>query len=203
MKRALILGVTGQDGSLLARLLLSKGYQVVGTSRDAYNARDSNLTRLGILDRLQLTSAATADFRSVIQLLIKFKPDEIYHLAGQTSVALSFEQPVETLESIVLSTINILEAIRILESPVRYYNAGSSECFGNIDSPASEDTPFHPRSPYAVAKSAAHWQIANYREAYGLFACTGILFNHESPLRPQRFVTQKIVAAAKRIRVGY
>jgi GDPmannose 4,6-dehydratase len=200
--KALILGVTGQDGSLLARHLLGKGYEVVGTSRDAGLIRDANLVRLGILDRLRIESMNTHDFRSVIQLLMRFQPDEIYHLAGQSSVGMSFQQPVETMESIVLSTLNMLEAIRLMERPVRYYNAGSSECFGNTEEPATESTPFFPRSPYAVAKSAAYWQVANYREAYGLFACTGILFNHESPLRAERFVTRKIVNAAQRIKAG-
>lgn len=202
MTKALILGVTGQDGSLLARFLVGQGHEVVGTSRDAAQARPSNLQRLGVLDRIRLETVTTHDFRSVIQLLMRFQPDEIYHLAGQSSVGMSFQQPVETMESILLSTLNMLEAIRLLDRPVRYYNAGSSECFGNTEEPASESTPFRPRSPYAVAKSAAFWQIANYRESYGLFACTGILFNHESPLRPERFVTSKIIQAARRIRAG-
>ena len=129
--------------------------------------------------------------------------NEVYNLAGQSSVGLSFEQPVETLESISLGTLNFLEAIRFTGAPIKFYNAGSSECFGDIgDRAADETTPFRPRSPYAVAKAAAFWEVANYREAYGLFACSGILFNHESPLRPQRFVTQKIVAAASRIAQG-
>jgi GDPmannose 4,6-dehydratase len=135
--------------------------------------------------------------------LARHEPHEVYHLAGQSSVGLSFEQPVETLESIALSTLNLLEAIRFLGRPIRYYSAGSSECFGdNGDAASNENTPFRPRSPYAVAKAAAFWQVANYREAYGLFACSGILFNHESPLRPERFVTQKIVRTACRIAAG-
>jgi GDPmannose 4,6-dehydratase len=202
MPKALILGATGQDGSLLARFLVHRGYEVVGTSRDAAQARVTNLQRLGVADRVRMETVTTNDFRSVIQLLMRFQPDEIYHLAGQSSVGMSFQQPVETMESILISTLNMLEAIRLLDRKVRYYNAGSSECFGNTEEAASETTPFRPRSPYAVAKSAAFWQIANYREAYGLYACTGILFNHESPLRPERFVTAKIVAAAKRIRDG-
>jgi GDPmannose 4,6-dehydratase len=134
---------------------------------------------------------------------MKIEPDEVYNLAGQSSVGLSFEQPVETLESIATGTLNLLEAIRFTGAPIRFYNAGSSECFGDIgDRAADEMTPFRPRSPYAVAKAAAFWEVANYREAYGLFACSGILFNHESPLRPQRFVTQKIVAAACQIAQG-
>jgi GDP-mannose 4,6-dehydratase len=131
------------------------------------------------------------------------QPDEVYNLAGQSSVGLSFEQPVETLESIATGTLNLLEAIRFIGAPIRLYNAGSSECFGETgEAGADENTPFRPRSPYAVAKAAAFWEVANYREAYGLFACSGILFNHESPLRPERFVTQKIVTAACRIAEG-
>jgi len=146
---------------------------------------------------------AVNDFRSVLHTLKCFSPDEIYNLAGQTSVGLSFEQPVETMESIAGGTLNLLEAIRFADYPVRFYNAGSSECFGDTgDAPADEGTPFRPRSPYAVAKASAHWMVHNYREAYGLFACTGMLFNHESPLRPSRFVTQKIVSAAARIKRG-
>lgn len=130
-------------------------------------------------------------------------PDEIYNLAGQSSVGLSFEQPVETLESISVGTLNLLEAIRFTGRPIKLYNAGSSECFGNTEGhPADEETPFRPRSPYAVAKATAFWEVANYRESYNLFACTGILFNHESPLRPERFVTRKIVKAACRIAAG-
>jgi GDPmannose 4,6-dehydratase len=203
MKRALICGVSGQDGTYLAKLLLDKGYEVFGTSRDAQITSFSNLAALGIRERVSTVSMAPNDFRSVITVLNKVQPAEIYNLAGQTSVGLSFEQPVEAMESIGAATLNMLEAIRFLGGGVRFYNAGSSECFGDVKgTPASEETPFHPRSPYAVAKCAAHWQVANYREAYGLFACTGILFNHESPLRPERFVTQKIVRVAKRIAAG-
>jgi GDPmannose 4,6-dehydratase len=138
----------------------------------------------------------------VLQVLTKVQPDEVYNLAGQSSVGLSFQQPVETLESIAQGTLNLLEAIRFTGRPIRLYNAGSGECFGNTDETADETTTFHPRSPYAVAKAAAFWEVANYREAYGLYACSGILFNHESPLRPERFVTKKIVAAACRIAAG-
>lgn len=202
-KRALICGISGQDGGYLARLLLGKGYEVFGTSRDAEVGRFDNLTKLGIRDRVQVLSMSTMDFRSVISVLTKVKPDEIYNLSGQSSVAMSFEQPVETMESIGIATLNLLEAIRFLDFPTRFYNAGSSECFGDTKGePADEDTPFRPRSPYGMAKASAHWQVANYREAYDLFACSGILFNHDSPLRPERFVTMKIVAAACRIAAG-
>ncbi len=202
-KTALILGVSGQDGSYLAESLLTKGYRVVGSSRDAQMSSFSNLKRLHIYDRIELKSISLNDFRSVLQVLEKVRPDEVYNLAGQTSVGLSFEQPVESFESISIGTLNLLEAIRFLNIPIRIYNAGSSECFGNTEGiSANEETPFRPRSPYAVAKAAAFWHMANYREAYGLFACSGLLFNHESPLRPERFVTRKIVNAACRIAKG-
>jgi GDPmannose 4,6-dehydratase len=202
-KRALICGVSGQDGSYLARFLLDQDYEVYGTSRDAQVASFSNLTLLGIKDRILLESVAIGDFRSVLQVVMKVQPDEIYNLAGQSSVGLSFQQPVETLESIAQGTLNLLEAIRFTGRPIKFYNAGSSECFGDTaTAPADENTPFRPRSPYAVAKAAAFWEVANYREAYGLYACSGILFNHESPLRHERFVTRKIVAAAVRIAGG-
>jgi GDPmannose 4,6-dehydratase len=203
MKRAIVCGVSGQDGAYLAQLLLDRGYIVCGTSRDAQMSSFRNLKSLGIAERVQLESMSLTDFRSVLQVLTKFKPDEVYNLAGQTSVSLSFGQPVETLESIATGTLNLLEAIRFLGAGIKLYNAGSSECFGDTSGTAAdEETPFRPRSPYAVAKAAAFWEVANYREAYGLFACSGILFNHESPLRPERFVTQKIVAAACRIAKG-
>ncbi|MBI4396474.1 MAG: GDP-mannose 4,6-dehydratase [Elusimicrobia bacterium] len=203
MKKALICGVSGQDGAYLARFLLSRGYDVYGTSRDAQMSSFSNLKVLGIRDQVKVESTSLNDFRSVFQVLTKVKPDEVYNLAGQSSVGLSFEQPVETLESIAGGALNLLEAIRLLGHPIRLYNAGSSECFGDTgEARADENTPFRPRSPYGVAKAAAIWEVANYREAYGLFACSGILFNHESPVRPERFVTKKIAAAAGRIARG-
>ena len=201
--KALICGVSGQDGTYLADLLLRKGYEVVGTSRDAQTATFENHARLGIAGRIQLESMATHDFRSVLQVLRRVEPDEIYNLSGQSSVGLSFDQPVETLDSIVAGTLNLLEGIRFFGRPVRFYNAGSSECFGDTGpAGAVEGSAFRPRSPYAVAKAATYWLVANYREAYGLHASTGILFNHESPIRPPRFVTRKIVAAACRIAMG-
>ena len=150
-----------------------------------------------------MISTSINDFRSVFNAVQTANPDEIYNLAGQTSVGLSFDQPVEAIESIAIGTLNILEVIRLLNKPVRFYNAGSSECFGDTgDTAANEQTPFAPRSPYAVAKSTAKWLINSYRESYGLYACTGILFNHESPLRSERFVTQKIIAGAAKIKAG-
>lgn len=200
--KALISGVSGQDGGYLARMLLEKGYQVVGTSRDAMMASFGALERLGIRDRVETVSMAINDFRSVLGTLERHAPDEIYNLAGQSSPSLSFEQPLETMESIAGGTLNLLEAIRCVGRPIRFYNAGSSDCFGDTPEQANEETPFRPRSPYAVAKASAHWLVRNYRESYNLFACNGILFNHESPLRPARFVTQKIVGSACQIAAG-
>lgn len=201
--RALICGISGQDGSYLAHYLLSLGYEVWGTSRDSATTGFSNLERLQIRNQIQVLSMAPNDFRSVLGALDTAQPDEVYNLSGQSSVGLSFQQPVETLESMLMGTVNLLEAIRFLKRPVRFYNACSAECFGNTGGiPATEETPFRPRSPYGVAKAAAFWQVANYRDAYGLKACSGILFNHESPLRPERFVTSKIVHAARRIAGG-
>ncbi|WP_417911070.1 GDP-mannose 4,6-dehydratase [Candidatus Electronema sp. PJ] len=203
MKKVLISGASGQDGAYLAQLLLAKGYGVYGASRDAQTCSFANLQRLGIREQVHTLSLAVNDFRSVLHTLQEVEPDEVYNLAGQSSVGLSFEQPVETLESISTAALNFLEAIRFIGRKIKFYNAGSSECFGDTGGvKADEETPFRPRSPYAVAKASAHWLVANYREAYNLFACTGILFNHESPLRPERFVTAKIIAAACRIASG-
>ena len=202
--KALICGVGGQDGAYLAQLLLAKGYEVIGTSRDSMVAPFDSLVHLEIRDQIQTVSMAINDFRSVLSTLKRFLPDEVYNLAGQSSVGLSFEQPVETMESISGGTLNLLEAIRFIDYPIRFYNAGSSECFGDTGVlPANELSPFKPRSPYAVAKASSYWIVSNYREAYALFACTGILFNHESPIRPGRFVTQKIVHSASKIAQGH
>lgn len=201
--RALICGISGQDGSYLADFLLKKGYKVWGTSRDAQLNNMTNLHKLGIVDKVGLFSMAPSDFRSVFNAIEKSSPDEIYYLAGQSSVGLSFEQPAETLESIVSGTLNILEVLRLRHRDTRLYNAGSSECFGDTNRlPADENTAFKPRSPYAVAKASAYWLVANYRESYSLHASTGLLFNHESPLRPKRFVTQKIIESAVKIKNG-
>jgi GDPmannose 4,6-dehydratase len=203
MKTALICGISGQDGAYLAKLLIEQNYLVWGTSRDAQMSSFTNLSLLGIKEKVKLASMSLNDFRSVLQILTKVQPDEIYNLAGQTSVGLSFDQPVETLESIATGTLNLLEAIRFTGAKIKLYNAGSGECFGDTGgNTANEETPFRPRSPYGVAKATAFWEVANYREAYNLFACSGILYNHESPLRPERFVTQKIVATAVNIAQG-
>ena len=203
MKTALITGISGQDGAYLAQLLLGKGYKVIGTSRDAAMARFDSLAKLGVAGQMQILSMAPNDFKSTLTALSKSRPDEIYHLAGQSSVGLSFEQPSEAIESVTVGTLNIMEALRFLGMPARFYHASSSECFGDTgDNAANERTPFNPVSPYAVAKSAAHWLVRNYREAHDMYASNGILFNHESELRPSRFVTQKVVRAAYRISLG-
>ena len=203
MRKALIAGITGQDGAYLASYLLNLGYHVVGTSRDSSSCNISRLECLSIHRDVEIISLAPNDFRSVLKTLTSTVPDEIYNLAGQTSVGLSFEQPVECMESIAGGTLNFLEAMRYLGFASRYFSAGSSECFGETDTEsANESSPFRPRSPYAVAKSTAFWQVASYREAYGLYCCTGLLANHESPLRPRRFVTQKIISAVKAIKAG-
>jgi GDPmannose 4,6-dehydratase len=195
-KKALIIGITGQDGAFLTKYLLDHNYLVYGTSRDAELSKFDSLVKLGIHSKVKLFSMSLIDFRSVFQVLLEIQPDEVYNLAGQTSVSLSFKLPVETLESISLGTLNILEALRLLKLKSKFYNASSSECFGNTAGiPANELTPFKPRSPYGVAKASSFWQVDNYRQAYDLFAASGILFNHESYLRPTRFVTQKIITS--------
>jgi GDPmannose 4,6-dehydratase len=202
-RRALIVGMTGQDGTYLARLLLARGYEVHGTSRDADVAHLEGLAGLGIRDKVALSSMSPVDFRSVVQTIERVAPDEIYNLSGQSSVALSFTQPAETIDSIISGTLNLLESVRMVRPAARFYNAGSSECFGDTQGRAADETtPFRPKSPYGVAKAASISLVATYRESYQLFAASGMLFNHESPLRPARFVTRKIAAAAARIAQG-
>lgn len=202
-ERALICGISGQDGTYLARLLLDRGFEVWGSSRDAEQTSFRNARHLGIYDSLHLVSLHLRDVGSTIGLLQRIRPHYVYNLTGQSSVGLSFEQPVETVESIALGTLNLLEAVRLTDREIRLYNAGSTECFGDTgDGVADETTRLNPRSPYAVAKASAYWAVANYREAYGLHACTGILSNHDSPLRPPRFVTRKIVHAVAQIQAG-
>jgi GDPmannose 4,6-dehydratase len=203
MKTALIFGVSGQDGAYLAQLLLGKGYTVHGTSRDA-GQPFGRLEALGIRERVRVHSASLRSFREMLALIDELRPDEIYNLAGQSSVGLSFDRPMETMQSIAEAELLMLEVVRSLKLPVRIYNSGSSECFGATPygSASDETTPFAPRSPYAAAKAAAHWITVNYREAYGIYACSGIVFNHESPLRADGFVVKKIVCAAAAIADG-
>jgi len=204
-KTALICGVGGQDGSYLARLLLEKNYRVVGTSRNPESALSGNLSKLGIAKHLECIFMESADEESVSSALKVSKPDEVYYLAGESSVANSFEEPAKTFESVVLGSIYSLEAIKKnhLDKPIRLFNTGSSDYFGNIDGiTADESTPLGPVSPYSIAKSSVYWLVKQYRESYGIYACTGTLFNHESPLRPAHFVTQKIVQGVKDIAAG-
>lgn len=202
-KRALICGISGQDGSCLARFLLGKGYEVFGSSRDIRGAQFGNLDRMAIRREVRLLSMDVNNLGDVLRVFSEVRPDEVYNLAGQSSVGLSFERPVETLESISRGTMNLLEAIRTLDGSIRFFNAGSTECFGDTGWDAvDEGACFHPKSPYGVAKAAAFWEVVNYRESYDLFACTGILSPHESPFRNERFVTRRIVCGACRIAAG-
>ena len=201
-RRALVCGVLGQDGSYLAEQLLARDYSVTGTTRDSAKASDRS-EMPSTVDAIDIVTMQPTDFRSVLSIVERTRPDEIYALAGQSSVGYSFEEPAETLKSIVFGILNILEAVRTAAPAARVYHASSSECFGDLKGwPATETTPFDPRSPYGVAKSSAHMLVRNYREAYGLFASNGLLFNHESPRRPARFVTRKIIDGAARIARG-
>lgn len=207
MKKALITGITGQDGSYLAELLLSKGYEVHGLIRRSSSFNTARIEHLYHDPHekdaaLFLHYGDLNDGASVRNVLHNVAPDEVYNLAAQSHVRLSFDQPVYTAETGAIGTLLMLEAIRDLQMPTRFYQAGSSEMFGNMPPPQSESTPFRPRSPYGCAKAYAHWQTVNYREAYGIFACNGILFNHESPRRGETFVTRKITRAATRIKEG-
>ena len=200
-KKALICGVSGQDGAYLAQLLLGKGYEVWGTTRDLHGPH-TNLHRLGIFEQVRMIPVHLPDLGSVLCAFELAAPDEIYNLAGQTSVALSFKLPVETYQSIALGALNVLEALR-LRGHGRLFHASSAECFGPTGrEPVTMDTPLRPRNPYGMAKAAAQLQVGSYRESFGLYACTGVMFNHESPLRSQAFVSQKVIAAVGAIARG-
>jgi len=195
--RALVFGSTGQDGSLLSRSLLAKGYHVIGVTRSG----TPNLTghkQLGIIGEVEFVTASITDFREVLELINQYNPDEIYNLAAQSSVALSFKQPLDTFDGIINGSINLLEVLRFIGYGGRVYFAGSSEIFGNVQTPADIASPRWPRSPYAIAKDASFNAVKVFREAYQLNCVTGILFNHESPLRPESFVTRKIILGALR-----
>ncbi len=201
--RALIVGVSGQDGAYLSKFLIDKGYDVFGTSRDLEAASFDGLEYLGVDSLITKMKMIPSDFEAVYEIISSIQPNEIYNLSGQSSVSLSFRQPLEAVQSIVLATINILESIRLIGGDIRFYNAGSGEVFGETQGrPSNEETPFHPVSPYGLAKANAIAQVSLHRDVYGLYACTGILFNHESPLRPESYVTQKIIKAAYRIANG-
>ena len=203
IKKALISGITGQDGAYLAKHLLELGYKVIGSSRDSQECDKTRLSKLGIENDIELISIAPNDFGSVLKALKNYLPNEIYNLAGLTSVSLSFEQPFESMDSIACGTLNFLESIRLISKDIKLFNAGSSECFGDTTiKPASEKTSFSPQSPYAIAKATAFWHVHNYRKIHNIFCCTGIMGNHESSLRPERFVTQKIIKSVKKIASG-
>lgn len=205
MKTALITGVTGQDGAYLAQLLLDKNYKVYGTYRRTSSVNFWRIDELGIPNHpnLQLVEYDLTDLGASVAMLQKLQPDEIYNLAAQSFVGVSFEQPSTTAQITGLGALNLLEAIRLVNTKIRFYQASTSEMFGKVQAiPQKEDTPFYPRSPYGVAKLYAHWMTINYRESYDIFGCSGILFNHESPLRGREFVTRKITDSVAKIKLG-
>ena len=205
MKTALITGISGQDGAYLAQLLLSKGYRVYGTYRRTSSVNFWRIQELGIADHpdLHLVEFDLTDLGSAIRLLQQSEAVEVYNLAAQSFVGVSFDQPMTTAQITGLGALNLLEAIRVVNRAIRFYQASTSEMFGKVQAvPQREDTPFYPRSPYGVSKLFAHWTTINYRESYGIFGASGILFNHESPLRGREFVTRKISDAVARIKLG-
>ena len=205
MKTAIVTGITGQDGAYLAELLLSKDYIVYGTYRRTSSVNFWRIEELGIQDhpQLRLVEHDLTDLSASIRLLDKSGASEVYNLAAQSFVGVSFEQPITTAEITGIGPVNLLEAIRIVDPKVRFYQASTSEMFGKVQAvPQAEDTPFYPRSPYGAAKLYAHWMTVNYRESYGIFGSSGILFNHESPLRGREFVTRKITDSVAKIKLG-
>lgn len=202
-KAALVTGVTGQDGAYLAGALLSRGYRVFGAYRRTSTQSFWRLEYLGIKDRVELVPMDLLDLGSIVRIIEQTGPDEVYNLAAQSFVGVSFSQPLATATITGLGPVNMLEAIRLAKPDTKMYQASSSEMFGKVQTvPQNEKTPFYPRSPYAVAKLCAHWAVVNYRESYGMYCCSGILFNHESPLRGPEFVTRKITDAVARIKHG-
>lgn len=202
---AIITGITGQDGAYLAELLLAKGYTVYGTYRRTSSVNFWRIEELGIQnhENLHLVEYDLTDLGSTITLVQKIEPDEIYNLAAQSFVGVSFDQPTTTAQITGIGALNLLEAIRLVNKKVRFYQASTSEMFGKVQAiPQVEETPFYPRSPYGVAKLYAHWMTVNYRESYGIFGSSGILFNHESPLRGREFVTRKITDSVAKIKLG-
>ena len=202
-KTAIITGITGQDGAYLTQYLLGLNYTVVGLTRSYSSAGLSKLMKLGIDSQIQLEECDLMDYSSIIRILQKYKPDEFYNLAAQSSVAASFNQPIGTIQFNSISVLNILEAIRSSNSAIRFYQASSSEMFGRVpELPIREGNVLNPVSPYAISKATAHWIVRNYRESYGIFACSGILFNHESALRDDTFFVKKVIASARKIKAG-
>ncbi|MHB0818828.1 GDP-mannose 4,6-dehydratase [Stutzerimonas stutzeri] len=204
-KTAIVTGITGQDGAYLTQLLLEKGYKVFGTYRRTSSVNFWRLEEVGAIGHpdLELVEHDLTDLGASIRLMEKAQPDEVYNLAAQSFVGVSFDQPITTAEITGIGAVNLLEAIRIVNPKIRFYQASTSEMFGEVQQiPQTEATPFYPRSPYGAAKLYAHWMTVNYRESYGIFGTSGILFNHESPLRGKEFVTRKITDAAARISLG-
>ncbi len=205
MKKALVTGITGQDGAYLAELLLDKGYEVYGTYRRSSSVNFWRIEELGVHTNpnLHLVEYDLTDPTGNIRLLAAVRPDEVYNLAAQSFVAVSFDQPITTANITGLGALHLLEAIRIVNPKIKFYQASTSELYGKVQEiPQTENTPFYPRSPYGVAKLFAHWTTINYRESYNIFACSGILFNHESPLRGKEFVTRKITDTVAKIHLG-
>jgi GDPmannose 4,6-dehydratase len=204
-KVAIVTGITGQDGAYLSELLLSKGYKVYGAYRRTSSVNFWRIEELGLMnkEKFELVEFDLTDLSNTIRLIEKCQPDEVYNLAAQSFVGVSFEQPITTAEITGLGVVNLLEAIRLINSGIKFYQASTSEMFGKVQEiPQTEVTPFYPRSPYGVAKLYAHWMVINYRESYGIFATSGILFNHESPLRGKEFVTRKITDSVAKIKLG-
>jgi GDPmannose 4,6-dehydratase len=202
-KVAIVTGITGQDGAYLAKLLLSKNYAVIGITRSYTNSTLRGLEYLGIENQVTIVECDLLDFSQIIKVIIQYKPTEIYNLAAQSSVSLSFNQPIGTLNFNILSVVNLLEAIKIADQSIKFYQASTSEMFGKVSSlPINENTVFHPLSPYAVSKASAHWICINYRESYKIFTCCGILFNHESFLRSDNFFVKKVISQAINIYKG-
>lgn len=201
-KKAIITGITGQDGAYLAALLCGKGYKVIGLVRSYHTINRKGLKYLGIQDEVELVECDLADLSQVMATIKEYKPDEIYNLAAQSSVSLSFRQPIGTIQFNVVSVLNILEALRMLDSPAKFYQASSSEVFGDSELPIRETTYINPISPYSISKASAHWITKNYRESYGLFGCSGFLFNHESYLRSENFFVKKVILQAIKIKKG-
>jgi GDPmannose 4,6-dehydratase len=203
MRRALITGITGQDGAYLSKFLLDKGYEVYGAFRRTSGLNLNGLKYLGVDDKVKYIPLELLEFTNIYRTIEKIQPDEIYNLGAQSFVALSFEEPIYTADVTALGTLRVLEAIRAVNPKIKFYQASSSEMFGKVQSiPQKEETLFYPRSPYAISKLFAHWITVNYRESYGIFACSGILFNHESPLRGHEFVTRKITRSVAQVKLG-
>lgn len=202
-RRALVTGISGQDGAYLSKLLLDKGYEVAGAQRRGASSSTWRLEELGVLERIELVPIEMLEYSNIQRLIEKVEPDEIYNLAAQSFVALAFEQPLYTADVDAMGVLRLLEAVRMVNPSIRIYQASTSEMFGLVqETPQNERTPFYPRSPYGVAKLYAHWMVVNYRESYGMHAASGILFNHESPLRGREFVTRKITTSLAKIHHG-